>query len=256
MHHFKQEYFPLLVEKSDKPKWSCLEDIVAVVDFINIEKNIVHAISSENKEVFFPMQNLCLNRGDFINAKKFQKKIREDIRIELKDIVRIDKEEVINNFNTHLAVIDSINHDKKLFHYVVNNRIHGIIRFEETELRPLEGDFIQLRSVHKIDKKQNKLIFKAVEIKATEETTTTLRKEISGLLKLKFKQFGATLDWDDLDYETDVDLTPSFGFIGVYYVPKEIIENSKIDRNCDVDAKVVFSGDKWKAYELKKKTVN
>ena len=255
LYHFKQEYFPLLAEKSDNPKWSCLEDIVAVVDYINIEKNIVHAISSENKEVFFPMQNLCLNKGDFINAKKFQKKIREEIRIELKDIVKIDKEEVINNFITHLAVIDSINEDKKLFHYVVNSRIHGIIRFDETELKPFEGDFIQLRLVHKIDKKQNKLIFKAIEIKATEETTTTLRKEISGLLKLKFKQFGSTLDWDDLEYETEVDFTPSFGFIGDYYVPKEIIENSKIDRNCDVDAKVVFNGEKWKVYDLKKKVI-
>lgn len=253
LHHFKQEYFPLLVEKSDKPKWSCLEDIVAVVDYINIEKNIVHAISSENKEVFFPIQNLCLIKGDFINAKKFQKKIREEIRIELKDIVKIDKEDVINNFITHLAVIDSINEDKKLFHYVVNNRIHGIIRFDETELKPIEGDFIQLRLVHKIDKKQNKLIFKAIEIKATEETTTTLRKEISGLLKLKFKQFGSTLDWDDLEYETEVDLTPSFGFIGDYYVPKEIIENSKIDRNCDVHAKVVFNGEKWKVITIHKK---
>jgi tetratricopeptide (TPR) repeat protein len=255
LHHFKQEYFPLLVEKSDKLKWSCLEDIVAVVDYINIEKNIIHAISSENKEVFFPMQNLCLVKGDFIKAKKFQKKIREEIRIELKEITKVDKEEVINNFISHLAVIDSINDDKKLFHYVVNNRIHGIIRFEETELNPIEGDFIQIGLVHKIDKKQNKLIFKTFDIKATEETTTTLRKEISGLLRLKFKQYGATVDWEDLYEEDEELLKPSFGFIGDYYVPREIIENSKIDGNCDVDAKVVFNGEKWKVYDLKKKAI-
>lgn len=255
LHHFKQEYYPLLVETSDKPKWSCLEDIIAVVDYINIEKNIVHAISSDNKEVFFPMESLSLIKGDFIRAKKLEKKVREEIRIDLKDIVKVNKEEVVSNFISHLAVIDSINEEKKLFHYVVNNRIHGIIRFEETELRPSEGDFILLKVVHKLDRKQNKLIFKAIEIKATEETTTTLRKDISGLLNLKFKQFGSTQDWDDLDYETEVNLTPSFGFIGDYYVPKEIIESSEINRNCDVDAKVVFNGEKWKVYELKKKIV-
>lgn len=253
LHHFKQEYYPLLVEISDKDKWSCLEDIIAVVDYINVEKNIVHAISSDNKEVFFPMENSTLLKGDFISAKKLQKKVREEIRIDLKNITKVNKEDVLNNFISHLAVIDSINIEKQLFHYVVNNRIHGIIRFEETELRPVEGEFIQLRLVHKLDKKLNKLMFKAIEIKPTDEITTTLRKDISGLLKLKFKQYGSTIDWDDLDWEDENNLTPSFGFIGDYYVPKEVIEESKIDRNCDVDAKVVFNGEKWKVYELKKK---
>ena len=256
LHQFKQEYYPLLVEISDKPKWSCLEDTIAVVDYINVEKNIVHAISSDNKEVFFPLENLSLIKGDFISAKKLQKKVREEIRIDLKDITKVTKEEVINIFNSHIAVIDSINADKQLFHYVVNNRIHGIIRFDETELRPNEGDFIQLRLVHKLDKRQNKLIFKVIEVKTTEESTTALRKEISGLLKLKYKQYGSTLDWENLDEEDEENLKPSFGFISDYYVPKEIIEQSKIDTVCFVDAKVVFNGEKWKVYQLEKRTNN
>ncbi|EMY3585023.1 hypothetical protein ABF200_002313, partial [Flavobacterium psychrophilum] len=255
LHHFKQEYFPLLVEISDKPKWSSLEDCIAVVDYINIEKNIVHAISNDNMEIFFPMENLSLRKDDFIRAKKLQKKIREEIRIDLKDITKVNKEDVVNNFISHLAVIDSINVDKQLFHYVVNNRIHGIIKFDETQLRPQEGDFIQIRLVHKLDKKQNRIIFKAIEINTTEESTATLRKDISGLLKLKFKQYGSTVDWEDLYEEDEENLKPSFGFIGDYYVPKEIIEHSKIDRNCDVEAKVVFSGEKWKVYELNKKHI-
>lgn len=253
LHHFKHEYYPLLAEISDKPKWSCLEDTIAVVDYINVEKNIVHAISSDNKEVFFPMEKLSLNKGDFIRAKKLQKKVREEIRIDLKDITKVTKEEVINNFNSHIAVIDSINADKQLFHYVVNNRIHGIIRFDETELRPNEGDFIQIRLVQKLDKRQNKLIFKVIEANTTEESTTALRKDISGLLKLKYRQYGSTLDWEDLDEEDEENLKPSFGFISDYYVPKELIEQSKIDTVCFVDAKVVFNGEKWKVYDLKQK---
>ena len=253
LHHFKHEYYPLLAEISDKPKWSCLEDTIAVVDYINVEKNIVHAISSDNKEVFFPMEKLSLNKGDFIRAKKLQKKVREEIRIDLKDITKVTKEEVINNFNSHIAVIDSINAEKQLFHYVVNNRIHGIIRFDETELRPNEGDFIQIRLVQKLDKRQNKLIFKVIEVNTTEESTTALRKDISGLLKLKYKQYGSTLDWEDLDEEDEENLKPSFGFISDYYVPKEIIEQSKIDTVCFVDAKVVFNGEKWKVYQINKR---
>jgi hypothetical protein len=61
---------------------------------------------------------------------------------------------------------------------------------------------------------------------------------------------------EDLDYKDENRLTPSFGFIGDYYVPKEIIEISKIDRNCDVVAKVVFNGEKWKGYELKMRIIS
>jgi len=255
LHHFKQEYIPLIIEKSDKPKWSNLEEIVAIVDYINKDKNIIHAISSDSKEVFFPAGELSLMKGDFIKARKFQKKIKEEIRIELKDISKVSKEEVIQNFISHLAVIDSVNIDKQLFHYVVNNRIQGIVRFDETELRPTEGDFIQIKLVHKLDKKLNKVLFKPIDIQRTEEATATLRKDISGLLKLKYRQYGSTLDWEDLDCEAENNLSPDFGFIGDYYVPKEIIENSQITRNCDVDAKVIFTGEKWKVIELKKRTI-
>ena len=171
----------------------------------------------------------------------------------MKDITKVTKEEVINNFNSHIAVIDSINADKQLFHYVVNNRIHGIIRFDETELRPNEGDFIQIRLVQKLDKRQNKLIFKVIEANTTEESTTALRKDISGLLKLKYRQYGSTLDWEDLDEEDEENLKPSFGFISDYYVPKEIIEQNKINTVCFVDAKVVFNGEKWKVYQINKR---
>ncbi len=255
LHHFRQEYFPLIAEKSDKPKWSCLENVVAVVDYINVDKNIVHAISSDNKEVYFPMEKLSLIKGDFISAKKFQKKVREEIRIDLKNITKVNKKDVLNNFISHLAVIDSVNLDKQLFHYVVNNRIHGIIRFEETELRPIEGDFIQLRLVDKLDKKLNRLMFKAIEIKQTDEITTTLRKDISGILKLKFKKNGLTLDFEDLNYNDEKVLTPSFGFIGDHYVSKEIIEFNKMDENCVVKANIIFNGEKWKVCSIQKNVI-
>jgi len=254
-NHFKYDYFPLIVEKSDKQKWSVLENVTAIVDYVNVERKIIHAISNDNKELFFPEGNLSLVKGDFIKAKKIQKKIKEEIRVELRDISKCDKNEVIANFTKHIAVVDSVNNDKELFHYVVNNRVQGIIRFNEISFVPSEGDFIQLRLVQKLDKKLNKVLFKHIEIEKTEESTATLRKDISGLLKLKFKQYGSTLDWEDMAYEDGNNFTPDFGFIGDYYVPKEILSKSEISLNCDVEAKVVFTGEKWKVYELKKKAL-
>lgn len=255
INHFKYDYIPLIAEKSDNAKWSILEDVIAIVDYINVERKIIHAISSDNKEMFFPEGNLTLVIGDFIKAKKFQKKIKEEIRVELRDVRKCQKKDVIENFTKYLAVVDSINNERQLFHYVVNNRVEGIVRFNETQISPSVGDFIQLRLVHKLDKKRNKISYKYIEIEKTEETSSTLRKEISGLLKLKYRKYGSSMDWEDLEYEDQIDLTPDFGFIEDYYVPKEIIEHSDIDQNCNVDANVVFNGEKWKVYELKKKNM-
>ena len=250
LNDFKQDYYPLQVEFSNKPKWSLLDNIIAIVDYINIEKNIVHAISSDNIELFFSNENLSLIKDDFVQAKMLKKKIHDEIRIELKNITKIDKIKAHDYFMSYLAVIDSVNNDKQLFHYVVNSFIQGIIRFEDTNIRPNEGDFINITLVQKLDKKQNKIFFKAIDIKETEETTNFLRKNISGLLKLKFRQQNSTIDWEDL---YDENLKPSFGFIGDYYVPKEIIMQNKIEYNCDVDAKVVFNGEKWKVLSIHKK---
>ena len=46
------KYFPLITEKSEKKNWTILDDTFAVVDYINKEKNIIHVITSDNKEVF------------------------------------------------------------------------------------------------------------------------------------------------------------------------------------------------------------
>lgn len=47
------KYIPLIVEKTEKKHWEILNDAFVVVDYINKEKNIIHAITTDNKEVFF-----------------------------------------------------------------------------------------------------------------------------------------------------------------------------------------------------------
>lgn len=247
----KKEYTPLIAERTNMPKWGILDDIVAVIDYINEEKKIIHAISSDNEELFFPLINLSLKKGDFIKGKKFKKIVKDDIRTEIRNISTCKKDEVIEKFTQYLAVVDSVNTSKQLFHYVVNSKNQGVIKFNEVKNIPKEGDFLQLKLVKKFDKKQNKIFYKQLDLKATEETTATLRKEISGLLKLKYRTYGSTLDYDELDYDDQRDLKADFGFIGDYYVPKILLGKSNIDAGKNVSAVVVFSGDKWKVIEFK-----
>lgn len=247
----KSEYTPLIAEKSNIPKWGILDDIVAVIDYINEEKKKIHAISSDNIELFFPANNLSLIKGDFIKGKKFKKIIKDEIRIEIRNISTCKKDEAIEKFTQYLAVVDSVNISKQLFHYVVNPSIQGVIKFSEVEIVPKEGDFLQLKLVRKFDKRQNKNFYKQLDLTTTERTTTTLRKEISGILKLKYRNYGSTLDYDELDYDDQRDLKADYGFIGDYYVPKNLLEKSNMKAGINVTAVVVFSGDKWKVIGFK-----
>ena len=242
-------FIPLLIQKSNKPVWSILEETNAVIDYINSEKNTIHAITFDNNEVHFLDDAHIYKTGDFIKGHTFKKDIKGEIRYELRNISKIEKESVLENFPKTLAVVDGVNNEKKLFHFIAHNRIQGIVRYEESPFIPNEGDFISLKLIHKRDHKTNKIIYRPIEILKTDEESNTLRKRITGELVLKFKRSGSTVDFKDLDFEND-NLVPDFGFIGDYYVPKYLLEKYKISKDCYKVAMLVFSGDKWKVYDL------
>ncbi len=227
------KYFPLITEKSEKKNWTILDDTFAVVDYINNEKNIIHVITSDNKEVFFPQIKGELQIGDFITAKSYIKKVKDENRTELKDIQKIDKDSVISKYQTQIAIVDGVNEQKQLFHFVLNPKLQGVIKYSETRLRPNEGDFIKLSFATKTDK-DKKLRVKVLNIEQTEETNTNLRKDITGLLEVKYK---------DYNYDENI---PDFAFIGDYYVPKYLLERHDIITDCKVNARAIYGDDKMK----------
>lgn len=236
------KYFPLITEKSEKKNWTILDDTFAVVDYINKEKNIIHVITSDNKEVFFPQIKGELQIGDFITAKSYIKKVKDENRTELKDIQKIDKDSVISKYQTQIAIVDGVNEQKQLFHFVLNPKLQGVIKYSETRLRPNEGDFIKLSFATKTDK-DRKLRVKILSIELTEEANSNLRKDITGMMEMKYK-----------NYDEEV---PDFAFIGDYYVPKYLLEKHNITEDCRVNARVIYGEDKmkrprWKVIEIEK----
>lgn len=236
------KYIPLIAEKSEKKHWEILEDTFAIVDYNNKEKNIIHAITTGNKEVFFSQIKPELQIGDFVIAKSYIKKVKDENRIELRQIQKIDKGSVISKFQTQIAIVDGVNEQKQLFHFVISSKLQGIVKFTETNLRPSEGDFIKLSFATKMDK-DKKLRVKILSIELTEEANPSLRKDITGVMELKYKS-----------YDEEV---PDFAFIGDYYVPKYLLEKHNISYDCRVKAKVIYSEDKmkrpkWKVIEIER----
>ncbi len=233
------KYIPLIAGESDKKHWEILEDTFAIVDYINKEKNIIHAITTDNKEVFFPQIKSELQIGDFVTGKKYIKKAKDEDKIELRKIQKIDKGLVISKFQTQVAVVDGVNEQKQLFHFVISSNLQGIVKYTETNLRPDEGDFIKISFVTKINK-DKKLWVKVLNIEPTDEINPNLRKDIKGILKVKYK-----------DYNYDESF-PDFAFIGDYYVPKYLLEKHNITDDCRINAIAVYAGDKWKVTEIER----
>lgn len=231
------KYIPLITDKSEKKHWEILEDTFAIVDYINKEKSIIHAITTDNKEVFFPQIKSELQIGDFVTAKIYTKKVKDDNRTELRQIQKIDKGSVISKFQTQIAIVDGVNEQKQLFHFIISSKLQGIVKYTETNLRPNEGDFVKLSFATKTDK-DKKMRVKILSIETTEEVNQNLRKDITGIMEMKYK-----------NYNEEV---PDFAFIGDYYVPKYLLEKHNITDDCRVNARAIYAGDKWKVTEIEK----
>ncbi|MFN5310079.1 MAG: DUF7017 domain-containing protein [Candidatus Kapaibacterium sp.] len=233
------KYIPLIVEKSEKQHWCILEDTFAVVDFINKEKNIIHAITADNKEVFFHQIKSEFQIGDFIKAKIYTKKVKDQDRTDLRHIQKIEKSSVISKFPNQIAIVDHVNERKQLFHYVVSSQLDGIVKYSETSIRPSEGDFINLSFAIKKDK-DKKLRVRMLSIELTEEVNPDLRRDITGLLEVRYNNYNDTVG------------LPDFAFIDDYYVPKYLLEKYNITEDCRVNARAIYAGNKWKVTEFKK----
>lgn len=231
------KYIPLIAEKSEKKHWEILEDTFALIEYINKEKNIIHAITSDHKEVIFPQIKSELQIGNFVRAKIYSKKVKDENRTELRQIQKIDKSSVISNFQTQIAIVDGVNEQKQLFHFIISSKLQGIVKYTETNIRPNEGDFIKLSFATKTDK-DRKLRVKILSVETTEGVNPNLRKDITGIMEMKYKNYD--------------EASPDFAFIGNYYVPKYLLEKHNITGNCRVNARAIYAGDKWKVTEIEK----
>ena len=245
------KYIPLLFEKSEKLRWSILEDIYAVVEYINIEKNIVHLLTSDNKEVFLRGDNSALQLNEIVKSQYYIKTLKNETKIILINIKKIDKKQEMINFPSAIVIIDSINYEKNLFHFLGSKKIQGVIKFDETDIKPKEGMFLEIFYIEKMLKKSNKNIIKVLQICETDKKNMEFLKRVDGYLTLKYKDNYRTIDYDDLDDESKKN-NPDFGFLNNCYVSKDLLINNNITTNCDAIGIAALVENKWKIILIKK----
>lgn len=203
--------------KEDKKRllFSDFKDIELMVNpfKFNILKN------AKNNEIFkFKLYN------DQSNDKYLVLKV---------DKSNLQKEDMIQNASSDIAIVDHINERKQLFHYVIDKFTDGIIRFNQTQLRPKVGDFIEIKYFKTFNKKQNKYKLNVLDILKTNEIKSSLIKESSGDVRLNIDKNGN-----------------KFGFVGDYFIPPYLVSKYKLNEDESICVKVLFNGEKWNVYEL------
>jgi hypothetical protein len=256
------------IETNDINKNFYKENIALAEDYIYSEIEWTNLLlydnwkTKDNKErVIFTDLNdieLAINPYKFSllrNSKKdevYQVKLHYDksndkyIALQIRES-SLEKNDLIDNASKGIAIVDHINNDKKLFHYVVDNSSDGIIRFNQTKLRPNIGDFIEIIYFKTFNKSKKEYKTHILDITKTDKTNSSLLKVISGRLSLKVK-------YQD-DYDPSYD-TADFGFIDDYYVPKYLLNKYNITEDCNVEAKILFNPKEknfkkqWKVFEF------
>src|SRR5690606_8207484 len=149
-----------------------LKQTYAIVDYINVEKNILHILTKGNNEVFIKKEDEDLQRGDFVSAKFYYTKIKDEQRLFLVDMTKVSPEAALPKFNTYTAVVDDVNPTKNLFHFVINSKLQGIVYFDNVTTVPDLGDLLAVTVIHK--KSNNRLIVLLVE--TSQKETSPLKK--------------------------------------------------------------------------------
>ncbi len=237
---------PLVFKKSDIAPWSLLPEKYGVVDYINEAKNILHILTQDSKQVFCIYKGTDIEKDSFVKFREYVEKHKDETRILAANVISCPREEALSKMKTRVVVVDDVNEYKKLFHVVMGkNLISDTVRFDQTDLRPLIGDFLKITYCIKKNKEGKKHI-KFFDIQPTDEEIVGVKGTVTGQLVVKYK-YGENLR----DQNGKKIPQPDFAFVEDFYIHKNILRKYNIKDDCYVNAKYVLGGDnKWKVYDL------
>ena len=233
--HVHTDFRPLLIEQTEEPAWSVLPFTHAAVDYINKDKKVAHALSPDGVQVFFPLNAVGkkLKKGDFVSGRILEETRKEGgKRVSFEAVKLVPKEDALAHFAEHLALVDSVNTGKQLFHFITDGKLDGVVYFNDTDLRPVPGDHFIVRGYAKLNRKTDKRRLQPLTITATDQVMNNRVKEISGFINVKENAKGP------------------FGFIDDVYVPGFLIRESRAYDEAYVRATAIRNDRGWQVVRI------
>jgi hypothetical protein len=246
-------YRPLILRATPEEPWTALPLVYAIIDYVNEDKKIIHAVTQYNQPVFFPAKLLPAKaiKGHFLSGRilteiKKEKNVGKPAPFKLgwKSITVSERLSLLipqpipgeiaeAAFPEFLCLVDSVNTQKELFHFVTKDKTDGIVRFSDTDLRPVPGDHFTVRGYTKVNKKTGKTRLNILSISPTKEVLSGKIKHLSGEVRVTYKGGGKT-----------------FGFVNDIYVPGYMLDQAGIFNDCQVSATAIESDGKWRVVTI------
>lgn len=234
---------PLVSQRTNKEAWSLLPITYGVIDYINESKSMLHILTQDSVQVFSKYKkDGAFVTDTFVKFRMYEESRKEETRTCVVNVVPCPANEALPHMKSRVVVVDDVNEEKKLFHVVLGSgKVSDIVHYEQTDIRPSIGDFLNITYCIKKNKDGKKRI-KFLDIKQTDAECENVTKTVTGRLQLKYRD-----DW----YDEDETRAPDFAFLKDYYVHRRLLKKHGIVNDCDVVAKLVLGGDdKWKIYDL------
>lgn len=237
------KYIPLVIAPSSTTDWGNLPIYFGFVQYVNTEKKVYHIFSTAGTLSYVHYGKQALNIGDFVKLRQYTKKINNENKVFFCDIRKCSPDEAIDKFPTMIVIVDDINEQKQLVHYIADNNVTGIISFGLIPLKTSVGDSLKLHYVDRAIQDRNKPrvtkhTIEVVKVENTSESNCGFVRTIQGELRVKY--------YGGLNYGN-----PDFAFIDGCYVHKSLLEKYKIIDDCYVEAKVIKQKDeRWKVIDI------
>ena len=239
---------PVCEEKEDVEDWSIFPLKYGFIEYINKEKGFLHILSPNSADVKFAhIVNVAdFAVGQFITFHEYKNKNQDKGSLEIVDVKVCPKEIALKNFKIRIVVVDDVNEDKRLFHYVLGRGLlTGIILFKDVSYIPQVGNFLKIKYCVRRDKAGIKKIM-VFQSEVVSDKDDCLCRSFNGHLKVCYRD-----SVSGTDAAGTVKL-PDFAFIDDYYVPKNLLRKLNIQSDCEVLAEAVYTGvdDKWKVFYI------
>jgi hypothetical protein len=201
--------------KNNEPAWSCLPVEIAVVDYISEEHNMIYAFLASGDQVKFSASGYKLKKGDFVSGNLIMKK-KKDNNIDLNNWMAelshgrpndiknpyvksynltnitgpTDSNGLEKQFPEVNAIVDNVNNNKELYHYISDIGVSGIINFRDTELALRLGDTILLRYYKKPAYKDRPIRYQHITLSPSAHLPSKIAQKSSGYLTMNGNAFG------------------------------------------------------------------
>lgn len=221
---------PVMARMTDNDNWAILPKKYGYVTHRNEDGVAYIVMPGLSEAIKVDKANEYITKGKFVTFRLLVKINNGKIHRNAVALRTIPYKEGLEQFPQTTVVIDDVNDEKKLYHYVNAEDMDGIIKKEETTYNLMVGDCLDIIYFTKKDKNGNQRAY-ILKPKLNKEKPDNLVKKFNGFITFPRNR-------------------SDFGFVDDFYVPKRLA--SKFSEDDHVFGRAVYTGKgKWKVFDLK-----